>query len=249
MSHFASNRVISTRVDAVSPEELQAWIEEAIEQGEPRGYVCFANAHTSVLALDSTPFRDATEAASLVAPDGAPVAATLSLLLKRRATRCPGPKVMFRCLNQCPHHRHFLLGSTPENLEQIRERFPYVDFVGTYSPPFGEASPEEDAKQCALINAAEPDILWIGLGAPKQELWMHRNLPKLSVPLALGVGAAFDQLAGQKSPAPPWMRDNGLEWLFRWIQEPRRLTGRYLRTNPRFLLHAGAQVLGSRAAS
>ena len=139
--------------------------------------------------------------------------------------------------------RHFLFGSTPDVLQALEagltERFSGVEIVGTYAPDPGK----EDDRACfERIRAADPHVVWVALGAPKQEMWMHRNSGLLAPSLALGVGAAFDFLAGSKPRAPRWMQQAGLEWLHRLSSEPQRLGWRYLNTNVRFLVLSGAHL-------
>jgi N-acetylglucosaminyldiphosphoundecaprenol N-acetyl-beta-D-mannosaminyltransferase len=145
---------------------------------------------------------------------------------------------------------HYLYGSTPETLamleEQIADLAPGAEIVGSYSPPFRPPTPEEDAADAARILATDADIVWVGLGMPKQELWMHRVAPQLPGTVVLGVGAAFDFLAGVTKQAPPWMQRAGLEWLFRLSQEPRRLWRRYIWNNPAFATLALRQILTER---
>lgn len=145
-------------------------------------------------------------------------------------------------------YRHFFYGGAPGVPERLAERlgarFPGLRVVGTFSPPFRPLTLEEDEKVVRMINGASPDILWVGLGAPKQERWMAEHRDRLRVPVMIGVGAAFDFYAGVKRQAPRWMQRAGLEWLFRLCQEPRRLWRRYLLNIPRFLCLVAAQELG-----
>jgi N-acetylglucosaminyldiphosphoundecaprenol N-acetyl-beta-D-mannosaminyltransferase len=115
-----------------------------------------------------------------------------------------------------------------------------------HSPPFRPATPEEDAAMIETINRAAPDVLWVGLGAPKQEMWMHQHRGKLRVPVMIGVGAAFDFLSSRKRQAPEWMRERGLEWLFRLVQEPQRLWRRYLVGGAEFVFLVALELLGLR---
>ncbi len=131
--------------------------------------------------------------------------------------------------------------------EQIAERFsrcfPGIVVAGTYSPPFRALAPEEDEQIVAMINRAVPE-LWVGLSTPKQERWMHEHRERLNVPVLVGVGAAFDINSGRTRQAPRWMREHGLEWLFRLLQEPRRLWRRYLLGGSQFLFYVGLELLG-----
>jgi N-acetylglucosaminyldiphosphoundecaprenol N-acetyl-beta-D-mannosaminyltransferase len=147
-------------------------------------------------------------------------------------------------------HRHFFYGGLPgvadRLAERLRRRFPALEVVGTYSPPFHPLSEPEARAIMLLINAADPDIVWVGLSTPKQERWMAANRSELKAPVLIGVGAAFDFHAGLKCQAPRWMQRAGLEWLFRLLSEPRRLWRRYLVNNPTFLWNVLLQATGAR---
>jgi N-acetylglucosaminyldiphosphoundecaprenol N-acetyl-beta-D-mannosaminyltransferase len=149
---------------------------------------------------------------------------------------------MLKCLEhgQALGWRHFFLGGREQVLEDLankmRGQFPQANIVGWHSPPFRPLSAEEDQQLVDLINAAKPDFLWVGLGAPKQEKWIAAHLDKIHVPVQLGVGAAFDFHSGHIKRAPVWMQKNGLEWLYRMLKD-KRLIKRYFSTNPVFLLH------------
>jgi N-acetylglucosaminyldiphosphoundecaprenol N-acetyl-beta-D-mannosaminyltransferase len=136
-------------------------------------------------------------------------------------------------------YRHFFYGGAadvPERLsERLQRRFPGLQIAGQWSPPFRELTTFEEAEMVERINAAQPDIVWIGLSTPKQERWMARYVGRISAPVLIGVGAAFDMHAGLKKQAPRWVQRSGLEWLFRLMIEPRRLWRRYLLNNPRFM--------------
>ena len=145
-------------------------------------------------------------------------------------------------------YRHFLYGATPRTLELLRDnlkrKFPDAEIVGAYAPPFRPAGADEDEAVIEAINASAADIIWVGLSTPKQELWMARHRHRLSVPVLIGVGAAFDFHAGLVRQAPRWLQRAGLEWIFRTAMEPRRLAKRYLRNNPSFLALLAAKRLG-----
>jgi N-acetylglucosaminyldiphosphoundecaprenol N-acetyl-beta-D-mannosaminyltransferase len=144
-------------------------------------------------------------------------------------------------------YRHFLYGgnpTVPEKLAQnLTQGFAGLNIVGTYSPPFRQLTPEEDQQIVEMINQADPHIVWVGLSTPKQERWMADHIGRLTAPVLIGVGAAFDFHAGLKKQAPRWMQRSGLEWLFRLITEPRRLWKRYLINNPLFVILIIAQAL------
>jgi N-acetylglucosaminyldiphosphoundecaprenol N-acetyl-beta-D-mannosaminyltransferase len=168
------------------------------------------------------------------------------------AQRIPGPDLMPSVLGLgLPVGlRHFLFGSTPQVLKALEERLratnPGIRIAGALSPPFEAGREHQSLWTIKEISRTEPDVVWCALGAPKQELWMHRYANELSPALVLGVGAAFDFLAGTKDRAPLWMQSRSLEWLHRLASEPRRLSGRYLLTNSEFVLRAGFELLKRR---
>jgi N-acetylglucosaminyldiphosphoundecaprenol N-acetyl-beta-D-mannosaminyltransferase len=212
------------------------------------GYCCFCNVHVLSLAQRDEAVRRALDGAWAVFPDGAPVA----WLLRRlgvAAERIAGPDLMPSVfgLGQSDGLRHSLFGSTPRVLDALQERFyaayPRVRIVSSHSPPFHNTDEHQWRNAIDEISSVQPHIVWCALGAPKQELWMRRYSPELSPALVLGVGAAFDFLAGMKPRAPLWMQRHSLEWLHRLASEPRRLSGRYARTNSEFALRAALEIL------
>jgi len=144
-------------------------------------------------------------------------------------------------------YRHFFYGGepgVPERLaESLKQRFPGMQTVGVYSPPFRRLNAKEDDEVVALISRAAPDVLWVGLGTPKQERWMFEHAHRLQVPVLVSVGAAFDLLSGRRKQAPRWLRHHGLEWLFRLLHEPRRLWRRYLVYGPKFIAYLALDLL------
>lgn len=224
-------------------EAARAVVERALERRG--GYCCCCNVHVLTLALHDTLLRDALRDAWVRFPDGAPIA-----WLERRcgavAERVAGPDLMpaVFALGSELGLRHFLLGSTSDVLERLEDRlaraFPDAQIVGALSPPVRKGVPEVALD---AISATEPDIVWCALGAPKQELWMHRHSAELASGLMIGVGAAFEFLAGTKQRAPQWLQDHSLEWLHRLVSEPRRLSGRYISTNSEFIVRATIEIL------
>jgi N-acetylglucosaminyldiphosphoundecaprenol N-acetyl-beta-D-mannosaminyltransferase len=187
----------------------------------------------------------------MVLPDGAPVALAASWIGRREAKQVSGSDVFDQiCRGAGRRYRHFFYGSTEDVLSLLRRRvsdlYPGIDVVGTHSPPFRPLTEEERVEEAAMINAARPDIIWVGLGAPKQDLWMAANRAHLNAPVLVGVGAVFDFVSGRKRRAPEAMRAVGLEWLYRLLQEPRRLWRRYLVANTSFVLGVAFPVLRSR---
>lgn len=230
--------VLGTRVDAIDLDATVERIEEWIEAGK-REFVCFANVHVVETARRSPAVAEALAAAGLVLPDGAPVAWAASRVRGRPTERIAGSDVFDAVCRRLQGRRHFFLGSTPLVLAAleaaVRERYPGIVVAGSYSPPYGE-SVTPAGEVAAAVSAAAPDIVWVGLGAPKQELFMHRARGVLEAPVMLGVGAVFDFVSGTKPRAPVWAQRAGLEWAHRLAREPRRLGRRYIETNSRFAL-------------
>ena len=202
--------------------------------------VCIANVHTVITSLTDRELRDINNH-SLITMDGLPLVWYARAVHRAKIKeRVCGPELMLQCLDQGRTHgwKHFFLGGKEDVLTDLvsamQSRFPGVDIVGWQSPPFRPLSIEEDEKLVALINQYQPDFLWVGLGAPKQEKWISAHLANINVPVQVGVGAAFDFHSGHIRRAPVWMRKSGLEWLYRMLQD-RRLIKRYCSTNPVFL--------------
>lgn len=217
--------------------QMQSWIQE-------RGgshFIAGAGMHGVTEAQNDPSFKAVLNAAELVVPDGMPVVWLARLRGHALKRRVYGPELMLTFCAQTAHRqcRHFLYGGAPGVPEQLAatliSRFPGLQIAGTYSPPFRPLNAEEEKQVLDLINSSRADVLWVGLSTPKQERWIHQYHTRLNVPVLMGVGAAFDFNTGRVRQAPPWMREHGLEWLFRLIQEPRRLAGRYLVGCPKFV--------------
>lgn len=214
-------------------------IEENLQNWRGK-YICVANVHTTVTAHEDPAYRAVQNGAVIALPDGGPLSQYSRRQGYAEAARVTGPDLMKELLRESAqkHYRHFFYGSTPETLELLREKvsqnYPGAVIAGMISPPFRPLTPEEDAAMVAEINAAKPDFVWVGLGAPKQERWMaaHENAVQA---LMIGVGAAFDYEAGNIRRAPMWMQRHNLEWLYRLMQDPKRLFKRYLTTNFKYL--------------
>lgn len=212
------------------------------------GYAILCNVHVLMTAQEQSDVHDAVDDAWLVFPDGAPVAWLQRRLGAHEAERVAGPDLMLSVLDRgrAQGLRHVLVGSTDPTLERLRDRIRSqlrdVEIVGTLAPPFGNASEWSD-EAIARIRAWRPDIIWLALGAPKQEMWMRQYASAVAPAIIIGVGAAFDFHAETKQRAPEWMRRAGLEWAHRLGSEPKRLGGRYLKTNSAFLLRVAADTL------
>jgi N-acetylglucosaminyldiphosphoundecaprenol N-acetyl-beta-D-mannosaminyltransferase len=211
------------------------------------GYVCLCNVHVLTAALHDPALQRALEGAELRFPDGAPVAWLLRGNGRPHARRVGGPDLFERVIDRGRRVglRHFLIGSTEPDLARLEStlvtRFPGVRIVGRHAPPYAE-KPEVDGAALATARAGGAQVAWVALGAPKQELWMAEAAPALPDTMLIGVGAAFDFLAGKKRRAPAWMQRAGLEWLFRMVSEPRRLTWRYVRANLEFIARIGFEL-------
>jgi N-acetylglucosaminyldiphosphoundecaprenol N-acetyl-beta-D-mannosaminyltransferase len=242
--------ILGVGVSAVNMQMAVDEIEGWLERKEPN-YVIAVPAHCIVECLRNERLREIYNRAGMVTPDGMPIAWICRLMGQRHVDRVYGPDLMLEVckLSARRGYRHFLYGGWPpevvEKLEaRLRERFPGIEIVGSFAPPFRPLTPEEDARVVEQINAAKPDIVWIGLGAAKEEFFAESHVGKVVAPVLIGVGAAFDFHAGVKPQAPRWMMRAGLEWFFRMLSEPRRLGPRYLQDNPVFIWNILLQAFG-----
>lgn len=240
--------ILGLGVSAITFADAIAAIDAFVRSGRPH-YVCITGAHGVIESRSDPHLLAIHNAADLVTPDGMPLV-WMSRLLGRTATeRVYGPDLMRAITRLSPSrgYRHFYYGGAPGVAEALSARLqnanPGLSVVGTCCPPFRSLSREEDEAVVAQINAARPDIVWVGLSTPKQENWMASHLGRIDAPVMIGVGAAFDFLAGTKRQAPVWMQKRGLEWLFRLVSEPKRLFARYMKIVPLFLLLAAGQLL------
>jgi N-acetylglucosaminyldiphosphoundecaprenol N-acetyl-beta-D-mannosaminyltransferase len=233
----------------VDRKSLATATAEAIASVERRGapivFAC-ANPHSLVTAQSDAAFRAALERASLVVIDGIGVSIMATLAGMEAAKRITGTDYFFAVMNALEKRgggRVFFFGSSQAVLDRIAARmqreFPQLTLCGAVSPPFGSWSGEENAAMVARINAARPDVLWVGMTAPKQETWVDENRPALTAPVIGSIGAVFDFYAGTHHRAPQWMCDIGIEWLYRLVREPRRMWRRNFVSAPKF----GALVL------
>jgi len=210
------------------------------EGGRAR-YICVTCVHSFLAARSSREVREALNQADIVTPDGMPIVWALRSLGVKEQQRVYGPTLMLYLCEQAARlgHRVFLYGGRPEALPRLVKNlthwYPSLKVVGSYSPPFRELTPEEDAAVVRQILDSGADLIFVGISSPKQDLWMYRHRAAFPGRVMIGVGAAFDFHAGRVRQAPGWMQQAGLEWLFRLLMEPRRLWKRYLLVTPRFL--------------
>jgi N-acetylglucosaminyldiphosphoundecaprenol N-acetyl-beta-D-mannosaminyltransferase len=217
--------------------------------------VAFCNVHSVMSARRDPQLRRALAATDLATSDGMPLVWTLRGRGHRDQGRVYGPDLMELALAHGVDRgwRHYLFGANDATLERLRASAtaiaPGVRIVGSYAPPYRPLTPAEDDAIVERIRSSGADVVWIGLGMPKQELWMHRVRDRLPGVTLLGVGAAFDLLSGTVPQAPDWLQERGLEWAYRLWREPRRLWRRYLVNNPAFAVLASAEVVGHRIAA
>lgn len=229
--------ILGTEILVTNMADTVERIENDIE--ELRGeYICVGNVHTTVMAHDDAHYHKVQKSAAFVLPDGKP----LSVYSKNHgfpeAERVTGPDLMLRLFERENGLKHYFYGASPETLklleEKLKQTYPHLQIAGMVSPPFRALTEEEDAEEIRKINESEADIIWVGLGAPKQEKWMYEHRGKVRG-VMVGVGAGFDYHAGNIKRAPMWMQKLSLEWLYRLLQDPKRLFKRYLVTNTRYL--------------
>jgi N-acetylglucosaminyldiphosphoundecaprenol N-acetyl-beta-D-mannosaminyltransferase len=248
-SPIPSFRLLGVQVHAVQIPEAIAQMQRWIEEKQGCHYVAVTGMHGVMEAQHDVAFKQILNHAGLVVSDGMPLVwagRRYGFPMKRRVY---GPELMMTFCEQSAHkgYRHYFYGGAegvPEHLaETLSRRFPGFQVAGCYSPPFRPLTEDEDREVVARINASGADILWVGLSTPKQEKWMHAHCDRLRVPVLMGVGAAFDLNTGRLTQAPAWMRENGMEWFFRLVMEPRRLWRRYLVLGPKFAWNVSLEML------
>ena len=237
---IARTNILGVGVSAVNMDLAVAAIEGWIQRSEPH-YVCVATVNNITECQRDPEFRRIHARSGMVTPDGMPLVWLSQLKGARHVKRVYGPDLMLEMSQVSVEkgYRYFLYGGGEGIADRLAskliERYPGLQIVGTDTPPFSPLTTEEDQAAIERINAAKPDIVWVGLSTPKQERWMASHVHKLNVPVLIGVGAAFDFHAGVKKQAPHWMQRSGLEWLHRLACEPRRLWKRYFINNPWFV--------------
>jgi N-acetylglucosaminyldiphosphoundecaprenol N-acetyl-beta-D-mannosaminyltransferase len=262
--------VLGIPLALTSYDETMDWMDNRV-MARDRVFLCAAAVHLVMVAREDPAVREAVMRHDLVLPDGVPLVWAQRALGHREASRVYGPDLMARYFERSVTSgvRHYLYGGRSQGALvelalSLRRRYPGVRIVGGYSPPHvSEGSPTrptpfrpltEDEEQWVIddVNRSHADVVWVGIGQPKQELWMANMRDRLEAPVLVGVGAAFDFHAGLVPQAPGWMQDYGLEWVYRLAQEPRRLWPRYARYNPRFVAGFARQYarhrLSARAA-
>ena len=233
--------ILGTRINITDMNKTVSYIEQHLEELKGH-YICVSNVHTTVTAYRDEEYRNIQNNAVMNIPDGKPLSIVQRRSGYKAAGRVPGPDLMPEIfqLSEEKGYRHYFYGSRQETLDALKtkltEEYPGLTIVGMYSPPFHPLTEEEDEKAIENINSCNPDFIWVGLGAPKQEKWMAAHDGKVCG-VMLGVGAGFDFHAGTIKRAPLWMQEFCMEWLFRIGQDPKRLLGRYLDTNFSFVFY------------
>ena len=242
-------RVLGVRIDVVDYDKTKSLIKNCISGHSAGNYICVCPVHPIMVAQKDEELKEAFENSWLTVADGKPVAWAARLLGASIKNTVRGTNLTLQVLEVAEREGYsiFLYGSTEDTLGKLKgnllKRFPRLRIVGTFSPPFRDLTEHERAGIIDMINSASPDVLFVGLGAPKQEKWMASCCSSINVPVTLGVGAAFDFLSDGKKEAPLWMQGAGIEWLFRLMSEPGRLWVRYVVYNPLYIFLIIRQLL------
>ena len=241
-SEIPTCNILGVNVAAIDMEWLVAYLDSNIK-GLSGDYICVSNVHTTVTAYENPEYLKVQNGGIMAIPDGGPLASVGQRRGYKNMKRTTGPSLMGEIFSISAEkgYRHYFYGSTDETLAKLyaalSDAFPETQIVGMYSPPFRPMTEDEDKTIIERINETEPDFVWVGLGAPKQEKWMANHRGKIEG-LMVGVGAGFDYFAGNISRAPEWMQKSNLEWVYRLMQDPKRLFGRYWHTNISFIWNA-----------
>lgn len=239
MEELQHCEILKTNINVTNMSDTIKYIGEHLD--DLRGkYICVSNVHTTVMSYENEEYRKIQNSAAMALPDGAPLSSYSRRKGYKQAQRVTGPDLMLElfAISKEKGYRHYFYGATEETLQSMKEvlerDYPGIQIAGMYAPPFRALTPQEDAQIVAKINESRPDFIWIGLGAPKQEEWMYQHMGQLQGVL-IGVGAGFDYLAGYIKRAPRWMQRMSLEWLYRLLQDPKRLWRRYFTSNVKFI--------------
>lgn len=234
--------IMGVNIAAIDMEWLMGYLDKNIY--ELKGdYICVSNVHTTVTAFEDASYCKVQNGGLMAIPDGGPLSAVANQRGYKTMHRTTGPSLMGEIFKISVEkgYRHYFYGSSEETLEllykKLSENYIGIQIVGMYSPPFRPLTGKEDSAVVSRINETHPDFIWIGLGAPKQEKWMAEHQGKIEG-LMIGVGAGFDYYAEKIKRAPEWMQKCNMEWGYRLLQEPKRLFGRYFRTNIKFIWNA-----------
>ncbi len=253
---MVKENILGFQISVASTDDSIAQITSWIAAKEKAKYFVCANPHSLEITRIDPFFDQAIRNADLITPDGIGIILASKILNGRILERITGSDIFFglsKTLNQERRHRYFFLGSTEDVLDGIQQRmrkdYPNITVVGTYAPPFKhEFSENEHSQMIEAVNRTKPDVLWVGMTAPKQEKWIYQNREKLNVKFIGAIGAVFDFYAGTVKRSHPWFQRHGLEWLPRLLQEPRRLWRRNFISNPKFLMRVLKEYISRRYA-
>lgn len=241
--------VLGVEIDAFNLEQVLARIAHALEVRR-KGYVCLVGVHGVMECQRDPAVAKAIANAELTVPDGMPTVWMGRHQGHTDMQRIAGPDLMLEVLSRDEFRgrTHFLFGGKEGIAAELRDklmlRYPELKIAGTYTPPFGPMSPEQDEEFRTMIKRTQPDIIWVGISTPRQEFFMAQYLPLLDTTLMFGVGAAFDFHTGRITDCADWIKRAGLQWLHRLLQDPKHLWKRYMRNNPLFLFYAFLQLTG-----
>lgn len=242
--------VLGVGVSAINLAQATAAIDDAL-QNRRKGYICFAGVHPVMEANSDDGLKRIYNRSFLTTPDGMPMVWLSRWHGARHVSRVYGPDLMIEAfqLSLQRGYRHFFYGGSNGVAEAMRtemeKRFPGLQVAGTFEPPFRELTRAEEQQLADYVRTCRPDMMWVGLGSPKQDRFMAEMLPKLDVTLMAGVGAAFNFYTGLVPQAPRWVQRSGLEWFYRCLHEP-RVRSRYFSTVPRFIIGSLAQSIGAK---
>jgi N-acetylglucosaminyldiphosphoundecaprenol N-acetyl-beta-D-mannosaminyltransferase len=252
MNATARYRVLGVPVDAVQIPDTIARMKGWIAARDGSRFVAVTGMHGISESRHDATFRTILQSADLVVPDGMPLVWLGRFHGHALPRRVYGPELMLEFCGATASRglRHYFYGGAEGVADALAgtmaTRFPGLVVAGTYTPPFRALTADEDAEVVRRINEARADVLWVGLSTPKQERWMHAHRDRLTVPVMVGVGAAFDMHTGRAKQAPRWMREHGLEWFYRLLQEPRRLWRRYIVLGSQFVVNVALELSGMR---
>lgn len=232
--------ILGVNIAVTNMNDTKKYIEENLQELKGN-YICVSNVHTTVMAYENEEFKNIQNGGAFAIPDGGPLSVVSRLKGHKNSERVTGPDLMEELfkISEEKGYSHYFYGSTNDTLNRmqfkLKEKYPKLNIVGFYSPPFTKDIIIESKEKIQELNNIKPDFIWIGLGAPKQEIWMNYHKNKINS-LMIGVGAGFDYFAGNIKRAPIWMQKYSMEWIYRLIQDPGRLFKRYLYTNTKFIL-------------
>lgn len=234
--------ILGVGVSAIDMNDACSLVEEAVLKRQKK-YICVCPVSMIMECKRDKKVRQSVNSADLVTPDGMAVVWIGKMRKHKNVRRVYGPELMQEicAISRKNGYKNYLYGSSPDVLSKLKEKlnkqYPGLIISGSFSPPFWQLTKDEDDRIVEEINKSNSDIIWVGLGSPKQDLWMYEHRDRINAPVMIGVGAAFDFLAGVKPQAPRWVRNCGFEWLFRLITEPKRLWRRYLVDYPLFVYY------------